>query len=559
MPYSLLIGLGAGLVSAVVFASATTGPLLMRMILFLLTPLALFLAGLGVGPATAAIAGLAGTAVVFAAGSATAALVFATSQAIPVSVLTYLAALNRPVGEGGMVPAGPPGDCCRADRRRLLDADVVPSGREHRCAARLVARHARRFRQYRVAQDARCPNARAQGDRRGDRRGARPAAGRLRASRPWAACCSICGWRDGLRWRRAGCSAPGPIWRPCPIQRARRCCSPWRRGGLLSGLSGLIAAGFAGPLFFAYVLLGLAVVHYVTRGRPWRPFALWGLYAALFIMNTVASLAIALLGLAEAIWPIRRMAAPRNDPPSHRNRERRKELPHGGHTASAHRPSRPDGRCRQRQDGYARNFPPPQKKALRATAETRARFETQRAQLEANNLELKKEAQAVSGKLNGKIFVAIRSAGDTGQLYGSVSTRDIAEVVTAGGFTIERRQVILEMPIKTLGLHDHARRPCIPQVIVKVTLNVARSEDEAKHQTARRGRDRGQGGEAGARDLRTRRCSRRAPPLPRMAGRLPRRRPRARRPDVGLCCPNSGGQANFAFPLWISVAGLYGA
>jgi hypothetical protein len=84
---------------------------------------------------------------------------------------------------------------------------------------------------------------------------------------------------------------------------------------LLSGLSGLIAAGFAGPLFFAYVLLGLAVVHYVTRGRPWRPFALWGLYLALFIMNTVASLAIALLGLAEAIWPIRKMAAPRNDPP----------------------------------------------------------------------------------------------------------------------------------------------------------------------------------------------------------------------------------------------------
>ena len=74
----------------------------------------------------------------------------------------------------------------------------------------------------------------------------------------------------------------------------------------LAGLPGLIAAGFAGPLFLAYVLLGLAVVHYMTRGRPWRPFALWGLYASLFIMNTIASLAIALLGLAEAIWPMRR-------------------------------------------------------------------------------------------------------------------------------------------------------------------------------------------------------------------------------------------------------------
>jgi hypothetical protein len=83
----------------------------------------------------------------------------------------------------------------------------------------------------------------------------------------------------------------------------------------LSGLPGLIAASFAGPLFFAYVLMGLAVVHFITRGRPWRPFALWALYAALFIMNTVASLAIALLGLAEAIWPIRKLAAPRAGPP----------------------------------------------------------------------------------------------------------------------------------------------------------------------------------------------------------------------------------------------------
>jgi len=137
-------------------------------------------------------------------------------------------------------------------------------------------------------------------------------------------------------------------------------------------------------------------------------------------------------------------------------------------------------------DGYARNFLLPQKKALRATAENRARFETERAQLEANNLELKKEAEAVSEKLDGKIFVAIRSAGDTGQLYGSVSTRDIAEVVTAGGFTIERRQVILERPIKTLGLHD-TRVALHPEVIVKVTLNVARSEDEAERQ--QRGED----------------------------------------------------------------------
>jgi len=86
--------------------------------------------------------------------------------------------------------------------------------------------------------------------------------------------------------------------------------------GFLAGLPGMIAAGFAGPLLFAYVLLGLAVVHYTTRGRSWRPFALWGLYASLFIMNTIASLAIALLGLAEAIWPMRKLSPPPDEPPS---------------------------------------------------------------------------------------------------------------------------------------------------------------------------------------------------------------------------------------------------
>jgi large subunit ribosomal protein L9 len=137
-------------------------------------------------------------------------------------------------------------------------------------------------------------------------------------------------------------------------------------------------------------------------------------------------------------------------------------------------------------DGYARNFLLPQKKALRATDENRKHFDSQRAQLEANNLELKKEAEAVAEKLDGKSFVAIRAAGDTGQLYGSVSTRDIAEVVTAGGFTIDRSQVVLDRPIKTLGLHG-TRVALHPEVTVKVVLNVARSEDEAGRQ--QRGED----------------------------------------------------------------------
>ena len=137
-------------------------------------------------------------------------------------------------------------------------------------------------------------------------------------------------------------------------------------------------------------------------------------------------------------------------------------------------------------DGYARNFLLPQKKALRATAENLARFEKERSQLEARDLELKKEAEAVAAKLAGKSFLAIRQAGDTGQLYGSVTTRDIAEVVTAGGFTIDRRQIVLDRPIKTLGLQP-TRIALHPEVIVQITLNIARSEDEAERQA--RGED----------------------------------------------------------------------
>ena len=132
-------------------------------------------------------------------------------------------------------------------------------------------------------------------------------------------------------------------------------------------------------------------------------------------------------------------------------------------------------------NGYARNFLLPQKKALRATADNKKLFEAQRAQLEANNLAQKGEAEAVATKLEGQKFITIRQAGDTGQLYGSVSTRDIAEVVKAGGFTIDRNQVVLDKAIKSLGVHA-VQIQLHPEVIVNVSLNVARSEDEAARQ-----------------------------------------------------------------------------
>jgi|ERR1700685_2227236 large subunit ribosomal protein L9 len=137
-------------------------------------------------------------------------------------------------------------------------------------------------------------------------------------------------------------------------------------------------------------------------------------------------------------------------------------------------------------DGFARNFLLPKKKALRATDKNRALFETQRVQLEAHNLERKKEAEAIAKKLEGKTFVLLRQAGDRGQLYGSVSPRDIADVVGAGGFTIDRTQVPLDKAIKTIGLFPTSV-VLHPEVRVTITINVARTEDEAERQA--RGED----------------------------------------------------------------------
>ena len=128
--------------------------------------------------------------------------------------------------------------------------------------------------------------------------------------------------------------------------------------------------------------------------------------------------------------------------------------------------------------GYARNYLLPRAKALRATDANKAQFEAQRAQLEADNLKLRQEADAVASKLNGLSVTLIRQAGEAGQLYGSVNARDISAQVTAAGFTVNRNQVKLTDPIKTLGLFD-VSVSLHPEVSVTVTANVARSADEA--------------------------------------------------------------------------------
>ncbi|MEX0692903.1 MAG: 50S ribosomal protein L9 [Rhodospirillales bacterium] len=131
--------------------------------------------------------------------------------------------------------------------------------------------------------------------------------------------------------------------------------------------------------------------------------------------------------------------------------------------------------------GFARNFLLPQGKALRATNQNKKQFDQQRVQLEAENLKRKSEAEAVAAKMTDMKVILIRQAGDAGQLYGSVTARDIADAVNAAGVTIRRTQVVLDTPIKTIGLHQ-VRIDLHSEVTLKITANVARSRDEAETQ-----------------------------------------------------------------------------
>ena len=137
-------------------------------------------------------------------------------------------------------------------------------------------------------------------------------------------------------------------------------------------------------------------------------------------------------------------------------------------------------------DGFARNFLLPQGKALRATKDNKAKYEGMKAQLETRNLELKGEAEGVAGKLNGQSFIVVRQASDVGQLYGSVSARDVASILTKGGFTVERNQISLHAPIKNIGVHT-VPVALHPEVEVTITINVARNAEEAERQA--RGED----------------------------------------------------------------------
>jgi large subunit ribosomal protein L9 len=132
-------------------------------------------------------------------------------------------------------------------------------------------------------------------------------------------------------------------------------------------------------------------------------------------------------------------------------------------------------------DGFARNFLLPKGKALRATKDNRTKYEGMKQQLEARNLELKKDADGVAAKLNGKSFIVVRQASDVGQLFGSVTARDAADLITKDGFSVSRNQIALQAPIKMVGVHKVAVS-LHPEVEVEITINVARNADEAERQ-----------------------------------------------------------------------------
>lgn len=317
MTYRLLIALGAGTIAAVVFASATTGPVLMRMVLFMLTPLALFLAGVGLGPLAAVIAGVTGTVIVLAAGSSTAAMVFAASQAVPVMVLVYLAALHREDADG-TTEWYPPG--------RLVVAAALLSGAFATFTLFLLGWDIEGLREVlrgmlKAFAETELPNM-PDAPALGPNEIAELADIALTLLPAASAISSMSSLLFNLWLAGRITLASGRLARPWPDLPAMSYppITPLLLAlatgiGFFAGLPGMIAAGFAGALFFAYVLLGLAVVHYVTRGRTWRVFALWALYASLFIISTIALLPIALVGLAEAVWPMRKPMPP-NGPPN---------------------------------------------------------------------------------------------------------------------------------------------------------------------------------------------------------------------------------------------------
>jgi hypothetical protein len=314
----LLIGVGLGLVAAVVFASATTGPLVARFLLFFITPLPIALAGLGWGWRIAVIAGLSGTLLVAIGAGLLVALVFALSQVVPMVALTHLALLNRtgPAG-GGTIEWYPPG--------RLVVWGAVIAGLLALASLLLVGGDLEDLRKAlgefieKTLESSlpQLPNATplSKGEIKSLTEialGLLPAASAV----SWLAMLLFNLWLAGRVTL-----ASGQLLRPWPdlaaIEYPRGTALAFAASLLatmLSGHAGLAASGFAGAFFMAFLLLGLAIVHYTTRGAAWRPFALWALYASLLFLNMWIGVGAAILGLSEAVFGLRRRYPPPSGP-----------------------------------------------------------------------------------------------------------------------------------------------------------------------------------------------------------------------------------------------------
>jgi hypothetical protein len=324
MPSSLLIGLAAGLVSAVVFVSATTGPPLTQLALFLLTPFTIYLAGLGLGWQAAAAGSGAGFLALGALATPVAGLLFAATAALPAVVLTYLALLNRPSGVASAdgtsgaasesvvewYPAGRLVVVAALLGGLIVLGAIVGLGQDVAGLKTSLEPAIKKLVTEQLPQPADAQPL-------GEAEIAHLAEIAVHIM-PAAAAMTLMGVML-LNLYLAGLVtlASGRLQRPWPDLAA----IGYPRGAplllalaivatFLPGLPGLVGTAFAGSLYLAYVLLGLAILHYISRGQSWRSIMLVALYVVLLVMNTAVSLMIAILGLAESLVPIRARARP---------------------------------------------------------------------------------------------------------------------------------------------------------------------------------------------------------------------------------------------------------
>ena len=420
---ALAVGFGAA--AGLLFLSLLSGSPL-AMVLVNLTQLPLFLAGLMLGPHAAAIAGAAGALGTLTATSINGALFFALGYAAPV-VLVSWQALRWRADATGTVWWYPPG--------RLVAWLVGVALASIGVGAVLTLGHEGGYEgAVRAVLDEQLAAFMGAGDRNAQMATAMAAIFPGIGAATWMFLTAANGalaqrllvwWRKNLRPTPDMVEIELPRWIGLAFIVALAVAL------LLTGTPAYLGRN-ALPIFaLAFFVAGLAVVHAAAR-RFSAPGPILGLIYVLILLERVENLGQ--MGQVVKVRP-----------------------------------------------GFARNYLLPQKKALRATKENLAYFEKQRTQLEAQNLKRKGEAEEVAKKLDGLSVVLVRQAGESGQLYGSVSARDVADAITAAGFTVEKRQVILDKQLKTLGLHK-LRVSLHPEVSVAVTVNIAQSEEEAEMQ-----------------------------------------------------------------------------